>query len=112
MDPEVFKTIEIDRYQYVKYAGTLKKEGNYYNVIIDGVTERMGSLEFPTQDLTEFLDKKVAIEGYFIGFVSGGKYLKTVLKSIQLVDDEGSTEDVIPGDDIVVTSKASSKVAE
>ena len=112
MDPEVFKTIEIDRYQYVKYAGTLKKEGNYYNVIIDGVTERKGSLEFPTQDLTEFLDKKVAIEGYFIGFVSGGKYLKTVLKSIQFVDDEGSTEDVIPGDDIVVTSKASSKVVE
>ena len=70
---------------------------------MDGVTERIGSIEFPTQDLTEFLDKKVSVEGWFIGFASSGKYLKVVLRSIAFVDDDASTEDVVPGDDIVIT---------
>lgn len=102
-DPVRFTEFKSDRYVYVKFAGTLKKSGNYYNVEVDGVTDRIGSIEFPTQDLTEFLDKKVSVEGWFIGFASSGKYLKVVLRSISLVDDDASTEDVVPGDDIVVT---------
>lgn len=102
-DPEAFLNFNLDSYAYVKFAGTLKKSGNYYNVEVDGVTERIGSIEFPTQDLTEFLDKKVSVEGWFIGFASSGKYLKVVLRSIAFVDDDASTEDVVPGDDIVIT---------
>ena len=105
-DPEDFANFDSARYVYVKYTGTLKKSGGYYNVEVDGVTERMGSIEFPTQDLTEYIDKKVSVEGWFIGFASGGKYLKTVIRSISLVDDEVSNEDVTPGDDIVVTKSA------
>lgn len=52
------------------------------------------------------------MEGWFIGFTGGGKYLKIVLRAISEGNDSGSTEDVIPGDDIVVTSNASSKVVE
>ena len=103
-DSEKFAEFQSDRYVYVKYTGTLQKSGSYYNVAIDGVTERMGSIEFPIQDLTEYLDKKVSVEGWFIGFSgSGGKYLKTVLRSISFVDDDASAEDVVPGDDIIVT---------
>lgn len=102
-DPEAFLNFNLGSYAYVKFAGTLKKSGNYYNVEVDGVTERIGSIEFPTQDLTEFLDKKVSVEGWFIGFASSGKYLKVVLRSIAFVDDDASTEDVVPGDDIVIT---------
>lgn len=103
-DPESFANINIGRYEYVKFAGTLEKSGNYYNVIVDGVADRIGSIEFPIQDLTEFIGKKVSVEGWFIGYASGGKYLKIVLRKIAFVDDDGSSEDVIPGDDIVVTS--------
>lgn len=112
VSPEAFNNIQIDRYEYVKYAGTLQKSGNYYNVIVDGAPDRMGSLEFPIQDLTEFLDKKVLVEGWFIGFTGGGKYLKTVVRSIAFVDDSGSAEDVVPGDDIIVTTRKSKKIAE
>lgn len=108
-DPETFRTINLDRYVYVKYAGTLQKSGSYYNVIVDGVEERMGSIEFPVQDLTEFIDKRVSVEGWFIGFASGGKYLKTVIRSITLIDDNASTEDVTPGDDIVIVTKSAKK---
>lgn len=101
-DPAVFAEFQSDRYVYVKYSGTLEKSGSYHNVVIDGLTERMGSIEFPIQDLTEYIGKKVSVEGWFIGLVSGNKYLKTVLRSISLIDDDASTEDVTPGDDIIV----------
>ena len=105
--PEAFRDIQLDSYVYVKYVGTLQKSGSYYNVIVDGVTERQGSIEYPTIDLTPYLDKKVAVEGWFIGFTGGGKYLKTVVRDIAFIDDSGSTEDVNPGDDIVVTKSSS-----
>ena len=101
-----FDSQPIDRYYYVKFAGTLEQSGNYYNVIVEGATVRTGSIEFPLQDLTEFIGKKVSVEGWFIGFADNGKYLKVVLRKIALVDDSGSTEDVVPGDDIVVAKVA------
>lgn len=111
-NPVNFQNTQIDRYEYVKFAGTLEQSGNYYNVIVDGVTDRIGSIEYPTQDLTPFIGKKVSVEGWFIGFTGGGKYLKVVLKNISVIDDSGSAEDVVPGDDIVVTTKKSKRVIE
>jgi len=111
-DAAAFDSQQIGRYEYVKFAGTLEYSNNYYNVIVEGATVRTGTIEFPIQDLTEFIGKKVNVEGWFIGFTGGGKYLKIVLRAISEANDSGSTEDVIPGDDIVVTSKASSKVVE
>lgn len=109
-DPEVFSSIYIDRYEYVKYAGLLQQSGNYYNVTVEGVENRVGSIQYPLQDLTEYLDKKVSVEGWFIGFAgANGQYLQTVLRSITLCDDEASTEDVVPGEDIVIT-KSSLKI--
>ena len=108
-DPADFLNFSSDRYEYVMYKGVLTQSGNYYNVNVDGVTDRIGSLEYPDIDLTEYLDKEVYVEGYFIGFSSNGKFLSTIIKKISLLDTEGSTEDVNPGDDIPVTKTASLK---
>lgn len=103
--PEAFDNTEITDYQYVKFAGTLKYTGIYYNVEVEGAT-RVGSIEYPLMDLTPYFDKKVSVEGWFIGYTSQGKYLKVVLRNIATIDSSGSTEDVIPGDDIAVTKVA------
>ena len=33
---------------------------------------------------------------------TGGKYVSTVLKKIYVPEEGGSTEDVVPGDDIII----------
>ena len=109
-DPEVFRNSKIERYEYVKFAGKFEKSGNYYNVIVDGVEDRIGSIEFPLQDLTEYLGQKVSVEGWFIGYT--GQYMKIVLKSISTIDGSGTAEDVVPGDDVVVTTRSTSKIME
>ena len=94
-----------DRYQYVRVMGTLTKSGNYYNLVVDGATV-IGSIISPVQDLTEYLDKTVCVEGYFCGLqTSGGvTYSNIALKRISGVDTEGSTPDVGVGGDIIVSS--------
>ena len=71
--------------------------------------EKVGSPSFPNFDMTPYLDQEVYIEGYFIGFSGGGKYLNTIIKTISTLDNEGGTEDVYPGDDIPMT-KASLRI--
>ncbi len=97
--PTSFDTIQIDRYDYVIFMGTLQQSGNYWNVIVDGAT-RIGSISFPYQDLTPFIGQKVVVEGWFCG-ISGSQYMNIVLKKIYGASDDGGTEDIIPGDDIV-----------
>lgn len=93
-------------YQYIRYVGTLQQNGQYYNVVVEG-SDQVGSIVSPVQDLTEYLGRKVCVEGYYAGqSVSGGvTYMNVVLTRIAAVDDipEGSTGDVLPGDDIIVS---------
>ena len=102
---EAFDNTKITAYKYVKFAGTLRYTGQYYNVEVEGAN-RVGSIEFPLEDLSPYYDQKVSVEGWFIGYVSAGKYLKVVARKVELVDDSASTEDVIPGDDIAVAKVA------
>lgn len=94
------------RYQYIRYVGTLQQNSQYYNVVVEG-SDQVGSIVSPVQDLTEYLGRKVCVEGYYAGqSVSGGvTYMNVVLTRIAAVDDipEGSTGDVLPGDDIIVS---------
>lgn len=93
-------------YQYIRYVGTLQQNSQYYNVVVEG-SDQVGSIVSPVQDLTEYLGRKVCVEGYYAGqSVSGGvTYMNVVLTRIAAVDDipEGSTGDVLPGDDIIVS---------
>lgn len=94
-----FDSFYWDRYDYVKFIGTLEYTGSYWNVNVDGVTAHVGSIMFPDQDLTAFIGKKVLVGGWFCGF-SGNKYLNIVLREISESSTDGSTEDVTPGDDL------------
>lgn len=69
---------------YVTYEGTLSINGNYYNIIVDGTTVVQGSLSYLEAGRVDAgLDgKKVVVEGYAIG-VSGGRYLNTMVTSVQ-----------------------------
>ena len=67
--------LEMPYVAYVEYVGTLKIEGNYLNVTIDGAETAVGSLSYAQVDPA--LDgKKVVVTGYSIG-VSGGSSLST-----------------------------------
>lgn len=70
--------------QYVRYTGTLKKEGNYYNVINDAALTAQGSLSYVLDGaVDESLDgQAVVVEGYAIG-VSSGKFLNTMITSVK-----------------------------
>ncbi|MGN1211175.1 MAG: hypothetical protein ACI4TM_05770 [Candidatus Cryptobacteroides sp.] len=96
--PAKFESFNPDRYVYVTYVGTLEQNGNYWNVMVEGST-RNGSIEFPNVDISEYIGEKIMVEGYCIGVTSA--WCATVLKKIRIVNSDGTTEDIYPGDDIV-----------
>ena len=97
-----FDSFYWDRYDYVKFIGTLEYTGTYWNVNVDGATAHVGSIMSPDQDLTAFIGKKVLVGGWFCGFSgSNGKFLNIVLREISEPSTDGSTEDVTPGDDLL-----------
>lgn len=103
LNPLNFDNFYTDRYDYMIYSGTLEHSNNYWNVNVDGATARVGSIDYPSQDLTPYIGQKVVVEGWFIGYSgTGGKYVSTVLKKIYVPEEGGSTEDVVPGDDIII----------
>jgi len=70
--------------QYVRYTGTLKIDGNYYNVINDEALTAQGSLSYVLDGAVDTaLDgQEVVVEGYAIG-VSSGKFLNTMVTSVK-----------------------------
>lgn len=95
-----------ERYDYVVYKGVLSYDGNRYYVDVAGAEGRRAVIEYPSQDLTEYIGEWVVVGGYFIGFNDSYELLFTVLHQISI--DEacgGSTEDFFPGGDIVVTRR-------
>lgn len=73
--------LEMPYVAYVEYEGTLKIDGNYLNVTIDGAETAVGSLSYAKVDPA--LDgKKVVVTGYSIG-VSGGKFVNTMVVAVK-----------------------------
>lgn len=73
--------LEMPYVAYVEYEGTLKIDGNYLNVTIDGAETATGSLSYAQVDPA--LDgKKVVVTGYSIG-VSGGKFVNTMVVAVK-----------------------------
>lgn len=95
-------------YDYVRFTGTLEKNGTYYNIRVPG-SEVLGSIASPVQDIEGFVGKLVCVEGYYLGhsLSNGVSYLNVALKRIEDMSDipHGSTEDFFPGGDIVVTRR-------
>lgn len=71
--------------EFVSLTGTLAKSGNYYNVNIDGVSTKQGSIVMPIADLNaDSYDKKdITITGYFNGLSGGGKYVNIITVKIE-----------------------------
>ena len=69
----------------MRYTGTLKIDGNYYNVINDEALTAQGSLSYVLDGAVDTaLDgQEVVVEGYAIG-VSSGKFLNTMVTSVQI----------------------------
>lgn len=95
-----------ERYDYVVYKGVLSYDGNRYYVDVAGAEGRRAVIEYPSQDLTEYIGEWVVVGGYFTGFNDSNELLFTVLHQISIYEASGgSTEDFIPGGDIVVTRR-------
>lgn len=98
-----------DYYNYIRYIGRLEISGNYYNVVVNGASFTQGAIHYPIQDLSGYNGKEVVVEGFYAGRTyssnSGLYYIQTVLTDISLPDVGGSTEDVVPDDDIVISTR-------
>lgn len=98
-----------DHYSYIRYTGRLEISGNYYNVVVNGASFTQGAIHYPIQDLRGYNGKEVVVEGFYAGRTyssnSGLYYIQTVLTDICLPDVGGSTEDVVPDDDIVISTR-------
>lgn len=104
LSSEAFQNFEIDKCEYIKYKGTLVKEGIYWVVKVEG-SSLQGILEWPIEDLTSYQNQLVLVEGWFLGnstSPSGVTQRHTLLKIIKTSSGEGSTEDVVPGQDIII----------
>ena len=95
-----------DSYGYISLFGKLNISGNYYNITVEGAQTYKGSISYPLQDLAGYDGKDVYVEGFYLGTSgSSNKYVNIMLTRIGIPDIGGSTEDVIPDDDIIVSSR-------
>ena len=71
--------------QYVTYAGTLAISGNYYNVTLSGAETAQGSLVYLPDALKAGLadGDDVFVTGFAM-YISGGKYVNTVVTQIEV----------------------------
>lgn len=88
-------------FTYVKVSGNLNHSGNYFNLTINGLTSKTGSIAYPTGiDDATYNKKNVDIEGYYVG-LSGkdGMYFNIAYTKIALsaVQPEPEPEPEAPG---------------
>lgn len=70
-------------HQYVTVSGQLNISGNYYNLNVEGATKAVGSLVYPTEEITAAVANgdDVTITGYAM-YTSGGKYVNIVVTNV------------------------------
>ncbi len=73
--------------EYISLTGTLAKSGNYYNLNLEGTTDKVGSISYPSPELNadSFDGKKITVTGFFNGLSGGGKYVNIVTTKIEEV---------------------------
>ena len=71
--------------EFVSLSGKLSVSGNYFNITIDGVTARQGSLSQPIDALNaaSLNGKDITVTGYYNGF-SSGKYVNIIATDIKV----------------------------
>ena len=97
-NPTAFDEFAYDRPVFVRMRGTLEKNGEEWNVVVNGA-KRKGSIEFPAWDLSGYIGQPIIVDGWYIGGTTNT--LSVVERYITYGGvDGGGTEDVVPGDDI------------
>lgn len=73
--------------EFVCITGTLSKSGNYYNIILDGIDSKQGSIVYPVAELgaDAFDGKKIKVTGFYNGLTGSGKYINIITTSIEEV---------------------------
>lgn len=77
-------TVESVTATYVKFTGTLKISGSYYNVVFPFETNYQGSLYYPDAEalgLAALNGREVNVEGWFTS-ISGSRYLNVVATKV------------------------------
>lgn len=77
-------TAEVVVITYVKFTGTLRISGTYYNVVFPFETNYQGSLYYPDAEalgLAALDDREVNVEGWFTS-ISGSRYLNVVATKV------------------------------
>lgn len=77
-------TAEVVVITYVKFTGTLRISGTYYNVVFPFETNYQGSLYYPDAEalgLAALDGRKVIVEGWFTS-ISGSRYLNVVATKV------------------------------
>lgn len=72
-------------HQYVTVSGQLNISGNYYNLNVEGATKAVGSLVYPTEEITAAVANgdDVTVTGYAV-YTSGGKYVNIVVTNVKV----------------------------
>lgn len=74
-----------EAFAYIKLTGTLSisssDKGTYYNITVPG-SDKIGSLAYPTQDVSSLDGKLIDVEGYFVGWTGSGKYFNIAMVNI------------------------------
>jgi hypothetical protein len=111
---EYLSTYNSYKYDYLTVTGRLESSINSqngrteYTLIVQSPEYFEVIISQPYQDLAEFVGKPVVVEGFHMGHNASGATptLKIMLKRIWHEDSmaDSSTEDVLPGESIIVTN--------
>ena len=67
---------------YVSFTGTVKKNGNYYNIFVGSYTSKDLSCSFYTGNMEAFVDKDIKVEGWYVG---GNPHYQVVATKVEEV---------------------------
>lgn len=71
---------------YVSFTGNVKKNNQYYNIYIGGVTDKDLSLSYYTGNMDEFVDCDIKVKGWYVG---GGTHYQIVATEVEKVETTG-----------------------
>ena len=78
--------------EFIQYTGELVKDGNYYNVTVDGATLE-GGVTYPDSDLQNKLNglvgKEITVTGYYLGLTNGKQTVSTMVVDLSEASPSG-----------------------
>ena len=107
-DPDEFRWFYNDEFASFNTLGHLVCEDGQYYLDVVGADERKVRILDPVQDLSGLIGQRVYLQGYlysvsyFEDQESIIEYFNTILKDISLIANDGSTENTVPGDYVIL----------